>query len=775
MTLSFSTKAQTLLRLKGRIKTAKIADILIFTVNDWRADRSKCLNRAKTELGIGPWIVRSSSSQEDGYESSGAGVYDSKLNVTETDLEQAIDEVIESYITPKASDEILIQPMLCNVVRSGVVFSHDPNTNAPYRVVNWSDHKDTNVVTGGLGGRLWYHAAKSPVQPPTEMAPVLNLLDELLEIFGGQPLDLEFAVSSPSDKLSTDETLWLLQVRPLIISCDIQCPSEQSQYLQTIYEKVKRGMKPQVFLRGKTTVYGVMPDWNPAEIIGVRPKPLAMSLYRELITDSIWAYQRHNYGYRNLRSFSLMPHFMGLPYIDVRISFNSFIPADLDEVIAGRLLDYYLKRLTDEPSLHDKVEFEIVLSCYTLDIDQNLEQIETGVLSAQDRDNLKRSLLKLTNRIIDPEKGLWKRDAAKLDILQDRFATLLSSNSDNLEKIYWLLEDAKRYGTLPFAGLARAAFIAVQMLKSLVTVGVLSEHDYNAFINSISTVSRNLSIDRSTLDKTKFLERYGHLRPGSYDILSPRYDESPQSYFDWNKKIETQSGENNFRLNPMQQKKLTQLLRENDLAIDSDGLISFIRSVIELRELSKFYFTKNLSEVLVLISKITEQTSFSKDDVAFCNINIFKEAHMNVANIEELMSESIKQGKEAYAATKAIALPPLITKPEDVWSFEWPESEPNFITQEQVTAPVTQLGSNSDLEGKIICIPNADPGFDWLFSHPIAGLVTAWGGPNSHMAIRAGELRLPALIGAGEVFYQKISGAHILHLDCAGKRFEIVQ
>ena len=96
---------------------------------------------------------------------------------------------------------------------------------------------------------------------------------------------------------------------------------------------------------GGRTVYGVMPDWNPAEIIGLKPKPLALSLYRELVTDSIWAYQRHNYGYRNLRSFPLMPHFHGLPYIDVRLSFNSFIPNELDNDLAGRLVDYYVDHL----------------------------------------------------------------------------------------------------------------------------------------------------------------------------------------------------------------------------------------------------------------------------------------------------------------------------------------------------------------------------------------------------------------------------------------------
>jgi phosphoenolpyruvate-protein kinase (PTS system EI component) len=74
----------------------------------------------------------------------------------------------------------------------------------------------------------------------------------------------------------------------------------------------------------------------------------------------------------------------------------------------------------------------------------------------------------------------------------------------------------------------------------------------------------------------------------------------------------------------------------------------------------------------------------------------------------------------------------------------------------------------------LVCIPNADPGFDWLFSYPIAGLITAWGGANSHMAIRAGELGLPSVIGAGEALYRIWSQANRLHLDCAGRRVEIL-
>ena len=64
-------------------------------------------------------------------------------------------------------------------------------------------------------------------------------------------------------------------------------------------------------------------------------------------------------------------------------------------------------------------------------------------------------------------------------------------------------------------------------------------------------------------------------------------------------------------------------------------------------------------------------------------------------------------------------MPPLITQPDDVWAFEFPETDPNFITQKQITAGVTTHDNRESLGNKIVCIPNADPGFDWLFSYPI--------------------------------------------------------
>jgi glutamine kinase len=771
MEILFSTKAGTLLSLQGVLKTAKIASISVFTVDEWLANRTDCLKSVENQLGVGPWIVRSSCGREDGNDVSNAGAFLSLPDISAEGLSSAVERVIEAYEVQHPTDEVLVQPMLNNVVRSGVAFSHDPNTNAPYRIVNWSDGSDTAAVTGGgMGGRVWQQAAHCTEVPDTIFTSVISLIDELLELFNDIPVDCEFAVTVEEG----EEVLWLLQARPLILSLQPESDADQHERLASIEQQVARGMNDHPFLMGKRTVYGVMPDWNPAEIVGIRPKPLALSLYRELVTDAIWAYQRDNYGYRNLRSFPLMPHFFGLPYIDVRLSFNSFIPADLDEGLAGRLVDHYIDRLMAEPTLHDKVEFEIVYSCYTLDLPDRLESLAEAGFSKQERETIADSLRNLTNRIVHPKDGLWRGDAAKMDILNARREELYSSAADPLERIYWLLEDAKRYGTLPFAGLARAGFVAVQMLKSLVSVGVLSQQDYDAFIGGVSTVSRQLARDRATLDQSTFLSRYGHLRPGTYDILSPRYDEAPELYFDWSQKPSLPERAEPFSLTLPQMREIVQLLGVHGLQPDPVGLLDFMQAGIELRELSKFHFTRNLSDAMSLMSEMGEQYGFRRDDMAYCDVGVFKELHIAATKPQDILERSIEQGKVRYGESLKVSLPPLIANSKDVWAFEWPDTAPNFITQKQITAQTVSCDDRDQLKGAIVCIPNADPGFDWLFAYPIAGLITAWGGTNSHMAIRAGELGLPAIIGAGEVLYRQWSSAQRLHLDCAGRRVEVL-
>ena len=204
-------------------------------------------------------------------------------------------------------------------------------------------------------------------------------------------------------------------------------------------------------------------------------------------------------------------------------------------------------------------------------------------------------------------------------------------------------------------------------------------------------------------------------------------------------------------------------------------LIKFIKTAIELREEAKFEFSKNVSDALSLIVEYSSSISLSREDIAYCNVKIFQKLYSQATKPADLFYQSVSDGKEQYSEALRISLPPLITEPNDVMFFEKLTALPNYITQKKVTAPVVKIGQGDELTGAIVCISNADPGFDWIFSHGISGLITAWGGANSHMAIRAGEFGLAAVIGAGEVLYSRWSSAKVLELDCAAGRVEIIR
>ena len=80
-------------------------------------------------------------------------------------------------------------------------------------------------------------------------------------------------------------------------------------------------------------------------------------------------------------------------------------------------MNYYIDRLLAEPHLHDKVEFEIIFSCYTLDLPKRLARLAEYGFSSGDLAELSGALRRLTNRIIHGETALWRRDRAKIDLL----------------------------------------------------------------------------------------------------------------------------------------------------------------------------------------------------------------------------------------------------------------------------------------------------------------------------------------------------------------------
>jgi len=787
------TKAESLARLRPLVRVGHIGESVSFTCEEWNRNRSAVIDGIQEAFGEADVIVRSSALSEDGWRQSSAGMYTSVPDVPARDirrLAEAVETVLGSYGDPKPDNQVLVQEMLTRVTMSGVVMTRTPSLGSPYYVINYDNTTArTDTVTAGDGNslRTMFLQRGMVLRPglPPELYRLLNVVQEIEQLVGHDSLDIEFAFTA-------DGVAHVLQVRPIAVAHPDQ-PVDDARIAAGIREATRffrELQRPRPHLLGGSTQLSVMSDWNPAEIVGTKPSRLAFSLYRHLITDETWAAQRAAYGYRDVRPCNLLVDVLGHPYIDVRATFNSFIPASLPDEPASRLLEHYLDHLTRHPHLHDKVEFEVLFTCMTFDFDRRADRLRAAGLSEDDIRQLRDGLTAITrNGITRCEK-----DWAVLDEAQRRFERIRAAHLGPLEKAFLLLEDA-RLGSVPaFAHLARNGFVAASLLRSLCEVGILSTQQKDQFLASIRTVSSRLRSDaravaRGELSWQAFVDRYGHLRPGTYDITSPPYASATREYL---QPIVDAAGADLTEANgagpegvespwdARTRAAIDEALRAIDFGVDVEGFERFVRRAIEGREFSKFIFTRNLSAALEALAKFGSAHFVSREEMSQIRIaDLFALRAASAENVGRRLKQLATEGREAFGVTQAVCLPGQVRTDLDMVCFEQLRAQPNFVTQKKARGLVVFLSSKTspdvDLAGKIVLTPNADPGFDWIFSRDIAGLLTMHGGANSHMAIRAAEFQLPAATGIGEMLYEQVSKAEMIELDCASRQIRIVR
>jgi len=723
------SKADQLLYLRSNGFGKNILPLMIFSRSEIEDDHkfTSIINSIKRNMPTDFYIVRSSASDEDGHISN-AGKYQSMLDVSSEKIDSAVREVLKSYETVSLSDQVFVQPMLTNVLCSGVIFTKDPNTGSNYFVINVYKGTDTTAITSGAKeGELhvvqWQESGSDDYLLSLGYLDLVNLIKRVMYELNNDSLDIEFSL--------TENGIYLLQVRKLNAAQSSVSQDEHLCLLNEVREKVSATQNHNPFLLGGTSYLGIMPDWNPAELIGIRPQQLSRTLFKDLITDSIWTYERGNLGYRNVRGVPLLIDLAGQPYIDVRASLNSLIPAALDDSLAEKLCNSYLDILKSDTRLHDKLESEVSIPNYVFDLDARLEALPV-IFTPVEKNSLKRSLIELTRNIISENPYGLSKILEKHEPITNRYYQIVSSNLDSVSKIYWLLEDCKRYGTLPFTGVARLAFIATTLVNSLIEIGILSVKEVSEFWMSIPSVTSNMLQDFHELKIDSFLATYGHLRPGTFDIRIPSYAESPNTYF------KTANKSENFS-----------------------------------RESVKFNFTRNVSTILDLVAKCGVEHGLTRSQMAQSDIQTFVKAYRESLDLKKRLLLDIKRGEEITRASNSIWLPPLILSSTDVGCFQVPSLTPNFVSQKTVTGHSIYVSTEDmPLDGKIVLIESADPGFDWIFLRGIIGLITCYGGANSHMAVRSKELNIPAAIGVGAATFESLKKSNVIFLDCLNKRIE---
>jgi len=274
------------------------------------------------------------------------------------------------------------------------------------------------------------------------------------------------------------------------------------------------------------------------------------------------------------------------------------------------------------------------------------------------------------------------------------------------------------------------------------------------------------------LSRSDFMDEYGHLRPGTYDILSRRYDQMPDLGMN-DSQVRPEFAQNDFVLSVQQTRAIDLLLQaEGFTELDAAKLLDYVRSATVGREYGKFVFTRSISEMIELIAAFGERNGLSRDEMSHVPISslLGVVTETSEGSIEERLRQVAEDETERHALSVAIRLPQVLFDEAGVHVVPFQVSHPNFITHKKITASCVCLliGQTApELTDKIVLIENADPGFDWIFSQQIGGLITKYGGANSHMAIRCAEFGIPAAIGCGEQRFEVFIRANQILLDCA--------
>ncbi len=713
-------------------------------------------------------IIRSSALDEDNMNKSNAGKYLSLKSSSDNyqEILLKIKKVIKHF--RNKDDQILIQEFIIKPQISGVIFTKDPKNGSDYYVINYDKSQLTDLITSGKKNEKMKTLIvyKSKIHLSKKFSKILKVIKYIEEKYQNNSLDIEFCFKN--------KKMFIFQCRNLILK---NRTINIDEYLVNIFKKIKK-ISSNPSLPGRKTVLSNMSDWNPAEIIGFKPSKLAITLYDELITNSVWAEQRKNYGYKNVQPNALMYNLFGFPYIDLKTDFNSFLPKELPKDLSEKIVNDSINKITKYPYLHDKIEFEVIETCYDFFSKEKVKFLK----KKKDRDLYIKNLKILTINILKNANKIIKDEYSKINKFEDQLNFIDQSKLSEVQRIYFIIHNIKTNGTLPFAGIARIAFITTKILKSFLNTKIITSSELEKFYGSVNLCTNDILIkaNKAFNDKKKlkdFNKSYGHLRPSTYSIVSKNYKEGFTNYFQSNnlkkKKI------NNFNFKSSKMKQMQKMFNDHKIKINIREFLNISKNSIKLREDFKLIFSKGIDKIFENLIALGNEMKIPREDLQYLSILEFKEKYqsLDINKLSSILKKNIRQNKKDFKVLRYINLPDVIVNPNSVYCFEKSQAKGNFITNKVIIGKI--LAYNKDVnkvmfKNNIILIENADPGFDFLFGLGIKGLITRYGGVNSHMAIRCLEENIPACIGIGEDNFEKIKKNKIIQLNCFQNNFKIL-
>lgn len=706
-----------------RVRGVSVPAYAVVQYEHWRERPEAELERLHSILGPEVrWAVRSDRLNED---AGGAGAFHSVLDVNAADpsaVGLAVGSVLRSYGRPRSDDRILVQHFVGDAQLAGVAASCLLPQGLDYRVVSWVARGDNTLVTGAASKCWTAYLNGVHCSTDSRWTPLLAELQRLL-----------WQLRNWADREVEIEWLWngrlqLVQLRALPVAPAADTRERGARALARAHDQARR-------TGGE--LLGLMPDWNPAELLGEHPRQLALSLFRELISRRTWAQARARLGYLPVGGELLRP-IAGRPYVRVGRSLRSLLPATLGTGYRDALVAAQLRRLRAQPSLHDKLEFEVATGSYEFRRSwrQRYPELEMETHAA-----LEVALRHQLSTLLDPAALARAYEGARFAL-----RTRLAWPAANAPLATWrqALRRVRDHYALPFAQSARRCFVYELMLQTAVHEGAMSEQTLDQWRASAHGIY-------SDGDAVTWFQA---LRPGTFEIANARYGERFEHM-----PLPVPAA----RPTPRVPSALERLARGHGIEIDSHSLLRGFVLAHQARDWGKLALSLALSEGLEHLVQQAHARGHSREDLSWLTLSDLDDGRLAT------WPARIAAARQLHVNDGLLRLPPLLREPEDVHGFILEPGHPAFVGSGRVWACTHSVSVDSTPatlpSARALLLERCEPGFDWVYGRRPAVIVTAYGGPNAHVALRAHELGCPALLGVGTEVLQQMASWPAIEID----------
>ena len=107
------------------------------------------------------------------------------------------------------------------------------------------------------------------------------------------------------------------------------------------------------------------------------------------------------------------------PFINLKTAFWALTPASINDELKKKLVSHYCKILKKNKNLHDKIEFEIVYTCFDFSTLRKLSVLNDYGFKNEEIDILSKELFVNTKSIVEQYDTILNKDLKKLVVLED--------------------------------------------------------------------------------------------------------------------------------------------------------------------------------------------------------------------------------------------------------------------------------------------------------------------------------------------------------------------